>query len=109
MARNFANAPNERNTETFCGPQDPFNLATDYGRADLDVTHSFKAGAVLDLAWGFTRSNNFIAHSGVRYPACSKVHLNGDGLVNPFAQNDRLTVQIGNGMPRLIRIWCVRR
>lgn len=94
-SRNFANASSERDTETFFGPQDPFNLNIDYGRDGLDITHSFKAGAVVDLPWGFTWSNNFIAHSGIAYPAYSTVDINGDGVVNQFSFNDRPTVQVG--------------
>jgi len=95
-SRNFANASSERDTETFYGPQDPFNLAIDYGRDGLDITHSFKAGAVVDLPWGFTWSNNFIAHSGVPYPAYSTVDINGDGVINQFSNNDRPTVMVGS-------------
>ena len=35
----------ERDTETFYGPQDPFNLNLDYGRDGLDITHQVKRAA----------------------------------------------------------------
>jgi hypothetical protein len=101
-SRNFANASSERDTETFFGPQDPFNLNLDYGRDGLDITHQFKGGMVFDLPMGFTFSTNFILHSGLAYPAYSNVDINGDGVINQFAQNDRPTVQIGNGKPFLL-------
>jgi carboxypeptidase family protein len=101
-SRNFANASSERDTETFFGPQDPFNLNLDYGRDGLDITHQFKGGMVLDLPWAFTWSTNFILHSGLAYPAYSNVDINGDGVINQFANNDRPAVQIGSGKPFLL-------
>jgi hypothetical protein len=102
LSRNYANASSERDTETFFGPQDPFNLNLDYGRDGLDITHQFKGGAVFDLPWHFTWSTNFILHSGLAYPAYSNIDLNGDGVINQFSNNDRPTVQIGNGKPFLL-------
>jgi carboxypeptidase family protein len=101
-SRNYANASSERDTETFYGPQDPFNLSLDYGRDGLDITHQFKGGIVVDLPLGFTWSSNFILHSGLAYPAYSAVDINGDGVINQFANNDRPTVQIGGGKPFLL-------
>ncbi len=101
-SRNFANASSERDTETFFGPQDPFNLNLDYGRDGLDITHQFKGGMVVDLPLGFTWSTNFILHSGLAYPAYSNVDVNGDGVINQFANNDRPTVQIGSGKAFLL-------
>jgi len=101
-SRNFANASSERDTETFFGPQDPFNLNLDYGRDGLDITHSFKSGVVADLPWGFTWSTNIIAHSGIAYPAYYTVDTNGDGVINQFSNNDRPTVQLGSGSPFLL-------
>ncbi len=101
-SKNFSNASSERDTETFYGPQDPFNLNLDYGRDGLDITHQVKGGAVVDLPWGVTWSTNFIVHSGLAYPAYSNVDINGDAVVNQFAQNDRPVVQIGSGKPFLL-------
>ncbi|MGA8034520.1 MAG: carboxypeptidase-like regulatory domain-containing protein [Candidatus Acidiferrales bacterium] len=101
-SKNFANASSERDTETFYGPQDPFNLNIDYGRDGLDITNQVKGGAVVDLPWGITWSTNFIVHSGLAYPAYSNIDLNGDGVVNQFAQNDRPVVQVGSGKPFLL-------
>jgi hypothetical protein len=101
-SRNYANASSERDTETFFGPQDPFNLNLDYGRDGLDITNQFKGGMVVDLPWGFTWSTNFILHSGLAYPAYSAIDINGDGVINQFANNDRPTVQIGGGKPFLL-------
>jgi hypothetical protein len=101
-SRNFSNASSERDTETFYGPQDPFNLNLDYGRDGLDITHQVKGGIVVDLPWGFNWSSNFIIHSGLAYPAYSNLDLNGDTVINQFANNDRPTVQLGSGKPFLL-------
>ena len=101
-SRNFSNASSERDTETFFGPQDPFNLNVDYGRSGLDITHSFKSGIVADLPWGFTWSTNIIAHSGIAYPAYLNTDTNGDGVINQFSFNDRPVVQSGSGLGYLL-------
>jgi hypothetical protein len=102
-SRNFSNASSERDTDSFFGPQDPFNLNLDYGRDGLDMTHQFKAGVVSMLPWGFDWSNNFIAHSGLAYPAYIVTDINGDGVTNQgFGSNDRPAVQIGSGAPFLL-------
>ena len=101
-SRNFGNASSERDTETFYGPQDPFNLNLDYGRDGLDITHQLKGGIVVDLPKGFNWSSNFIIHSGLAYPAYSSIDLNGDAVINQFANNDRPTVQIGGGKAFLL-------
>ena len=80
-SRNFGNASSERDTETFYGPQDPFDLNLDYGRDGLDITHQLKGGIVVDLPKGFNWSSNFIIHSGLAYPAYSDVDLNGDAVM----------------------------
>jgi carboxypeptidase family protein len=102
LSKNKANASSERDTETFFGPQDPFNVNLDYGRDGLDITHQFKGGMVVDLPWGFNWSTNFILHSGLAYPAYSTADINGDGVINQFSNNDRPTVQIGSGKPFLL-------
>jgi hypothetical protein len=108
-SRNFANASSERDTETFFGPQDPFNVNLDYGRDGLDITDSFKSGIVADLPWGFTWSTNIIAHSGIAYPAYYTVDSNGDGVVNQFSNNDRPVVQLGSGSPFLLPDYPARQ
>lgn len=102
-SRNYSNASSERDTDSFFGPQDPFNLNLDYGRDGLDMEHQFKAGLVADLPWGFTWSNNFIAHSGLAYPAYILTDINGDGVTNQgFGSNDRPSVQLSGGKPFLL-------
>jgi hypothetical protein len=108
-SRNFANASSERDTETFFGPQDPFNTSIDYGRDGLDVTNQFKAGAVVSLPWGITWSNNIIIHSGLAYPAYSTVDLNGDTVINQFSNNDRPVVQLGSGSQFLLPEYPARQ
>jgi hypothetical protein len=102
-SRNYSNASSERDTDSFFGPQDPFNLNLDYGRDGLDMVHQFKAGLVSMLPWGIDWSNNFIAHSGLAYPAYITTDINGDGVTNQgFGTNDRPSVQLGSGNPFLL-------
>ncbi|HKT46148.1 MAG TPA: TonB-dependent receptor [Candidatus Acidoferrales bacterium] len=102
-SRNYSNASSERDTDTFFGPQDPFNLNLDYGRSGLDITHQFKAGAVVDLPWKLNWSTNIIAHSGLAYPAYILTDINGDGVSNQgIGTNDRPVVQLGSGKPFLL-------
>ena len=63
------NASSERDTDTFFGPQDPFDIELDYGRNGLDIPHQFKASATAELGDGFRIGGLFIARSGVPYPA----------------------------------------
>jgi hypothetical protein len=105
-SRNFSNASSERDTDTFFGPQDPYNLNLDYGRDGLDITHQFKMGATVDLPLGFNWSTNIIYHSGLAYPAYIATDLNGDGTSNQgFGSNDRPPVQIGSGKPFLLPLY----
>jgi Carboxypeptidase regulatory-like domain/TonB dependent receptor-like, beta-barrel len=108
-SRNFSNDSSERDTDTFFGTQDPFNIAIDYGRNGLDITHQFKSGLVVDLPWSISWSNTFIAHSGLAYPAYSSADLNGDGVVNQFSFNDRPVVQLGSGQPFLLTRYPARQ
>jgi hypothetical protein len=108
-SRNYSNDSSERDTDTFFGTQDPFNINIDYGRNGLDITHQVKSGVVVELPWGVTWSSNFIYHSGLAYPAYSNVDVNGDTVVNQFSQNDRLTVQLGGGKPFLLTRYPARQ
>ncbi len=86
---NKDNASTERDSETFYGPQDPFNLDLDYGRNALDITHQFKFAGVAELPWGINLGSTLIARSGLPYPAYINGDTNGDGVVNQVASNDR--------------------
>ncbi|HET9408190.1 MAG TPA: carboxypeptidase regulatory-like domain-containing protein [Candidatus Sulfotelmatobacter sp.] len=108
-SRNYSNDSSERDTDTFFGTQDPFNINIDYGRNGLDITHQFKSGVSAELPWGLTWSSNFIAHSGIPYPAYSGADLNGDGVINQFANNDRPVVQLGGGQPFLLPRYPARQ
>jgi hypothetical protein len=99
---NRDNADTERDTDSFFGPQDPFNLNIDYGVGQLDVRHQFKLGTVIDLPFGFTWSNTLVAHSGFAYPAYDSVDNNGDFVINQVAFNDRPVVTPANGKPFLL-------
>ena len=107
-SRNFSNDSSERDTDTFFGTQDPFNINIDYGRNGLDITHQFKSGVVVDLPWGVTWSSNFIYHSGLAYPAYSSADLNGDTVINQFSNNDRPVIDI-NGKESLLARYPARQ
>ncbi len=105
-SQNKSNASSERDTDTFFGPTDPFNLNLDYGINGLDITHQFKAGTVIDLPYGFSWSNNIIAHSGLAYPAYITTDVNGDFVSNQgFGTNDRPIIQLGSGKPFLLPLY----
>ena len=123
-SRNKDNASSERDTDTYFGAQDPRNLAIDYGRNGLDVTHQFKAAGVYDLPWGFTVSSSVIAHTGVPFPlyvggtGCTTTitpacplgsnengftgDINGDGTSDNGHSNDRPTFTTGSGRTFLL-------
>src|SRR6266436_2644872 len=108
-SRNYSNDSSERDTDTFFGAQDPFNINIDYGRNGLDITHQFKSGVSAELPWGVNWSSNFIAHSGLAYPAYSSADINGDTVVNQFSFNDRPTLQTGSGSPVLLTRYPARQ
>lgn len=103
FSKNMDNASSERDSSTFFGPQDPFNLELDYGRSGLDITHQFKFAGVYEFPWGITFSALGTAHSGLAYPGYISVDVNGDGVSNQgFGTNDRPVVQLGSGKPFLL-------
>lgn len=108
-SRNFSNDSSERDTDTFFGAQDPFNIEIDYGRNGLDITHQFKSGIVAELPHGFSWSSNFIAHSGLAYPAYSTSDINGDGVINQFSNNDRPVVTPASGSAFLLTRYPARQ
>jgi hypothetical protein len=101
-SQNKDNGSSERDTDTYFGTQDPFNINIDYGRNGLDIKHQFKAAGVYDLPWGFAASGSFIGHTGVPYPLYINVDVNGDGVSNNGHNNDRPTVLLANGKTVLL-------
>jgi hypothetical protein len=91
-SQNKDNASSERDTDTYFGPQDPFDIELDYGRNALDIPHQFKASATADLGAGFRVGGLFIARSGTPYPAYILDDTNGDGVANQVFSNDRPVV-----------------
>jgi Carboxypeptidase regulatory-like domain len=96
-SQNKDNGSSERDTDTYFGTQDPFNIAIDYGRNGLDIKHQFKAAGVYELPLGFAASASVIAHTGVPYPLYVNVDVNGDAVSDNGHNNDRPTVQLSNG------------
>jgi hypothetical protein len=103
-SQNKDNGASERDTDTYFGQQDPFNLALDYGRNSLDIKHQFKASGVYELPWGLLVSSSLIAHTGVPYPLYVNVDINGDTVANSgySHNNDRPSVLLANGKAVLL-------
>jgi hypothetical protein len=114
-SQNKDNGASERDTDTYFGQQDPFNLALDYGRNGLDIKHQFKAAGVYELPMGFAVSSSLIVHTGVPFP----LYVGGDGspAENGFTgdingdlvaassynhNNDRPTIMLKNGKVVLV-------
>ena len=91
-SQNKDNASSERDTDTFFGPQDPFDIELDYGRNGLDIPHQFKASFTAELPARFRLGGLFVARSGVPYPAYILTDTNGDGVANSGFSNDRPVV-----------------
>lgn len=100
-SQNRDNGASERDTDTYYGQQDPFNLNLDYGRNGLDIRHQFKAAGLYELPWGFAVSSTLIAHSGVPFPMYVNVDINGDVVSNNGHDNDRPSVNL-NGKASLL-------
>lgn len=96
-SQNKDNASSERDTDTFFGPQDPFDIELDYGRNGLDIPHQLKASLTAELPAGFRVGGLFVARSGVPYPAYILTDTNGDGVANSGFSNDRPVVA-GNAL-----------
>ncbi len=103
-SQNKDNGASERDTDTYFGQQDPYNISLDYGRNGLDITHQFKAAGVYDLPHGFSFSSSVIAHSGVPYPVYINVDVNGDLVGNStfFHNNDRPSIMKSDGRVGLL-------
>jgi hypothetical protein len=103
-SQNKDNGASERDTDTFFGQQDPFNINLDYGRNGLDIKHQFKLGGVYELPLGFAASATVIAHTGVPFPLYVNVDINGDGVANSgFSHNnDRPSLLLPNGNAILV-------
>jgi hypothetical protein len=103
-SQNKDNAASERDTDTYFGQQDPFNLKLDYGRNGLDIKQQFKAAGVYELPWGFAVSSSLIAHTGVPFPMYINVDINGDlvGASTYIHNNDRPSIMLHNGKEALV-------
>lgn len=114
-SQNKDNGASERDTDTYFGQQDPFNINLDYGRNGLDIKHQFKAAGVYELPLGFAASATVIAHSGVPFPlyltgtpgapfGAFNGDINGDGVANSgFSHNnDRPSLMLSNGRAVLV-------
>jgi hypothetical protein len=83
-SKNEDNVSNDRDTDAYFSPSDPFNLDADFGRGQLDITHQFTSYAVFDLPHGFQFATTTRARSGTAFPVFSGFcggdsDFNGDG------------------------------
>ncbi len=83
-SKNDDNVSNDRDTDSYFSPSDPFNLDADYGRGQLDIAHQFTSYAVFQLPRGFQFSTSIRARSGTAFPVFSgfcggPTDFNGDG------------------------------
>ena len=103
-SQNKDNGASERDTDTYFGQQDPFNINLDYGRNSLDIRHQFKAAGVYELPMGFLVSSTVIARSGLPYPIYVNTDINGDLVANStfFHNNDRPSITLPNGKTVLL-------
>jgi len=102
-SQNKDNGASERDTDTYFGQQDPFNINLDYGRNGLDIKHQFKAAGVYELPMGFAVSASVIAHSGVPFPMYVDVDVNGDFVADStYDHNDDRPTCCGAGATRLV-------
>ncbi len=91
-SENKDNAASERDTDSFFGPQDPYNIDIDYGRNALDIPNQLKISGTKQLPKGFLVSGLIIARDGIPFPACILDDTNGDGINNNGCNNDRPVV-----------------
>ncbi len=91
-SENKDNAASERDTDSFFGPQDPYNIDIDYGRNALDIPNQIKIAGTKKLGKGFLVSGLIIARDGIPFPACILDDTNGDGVNNNGCNNDRPVV-----------------
>lgn len=69
-SRNRDNVSNDRDTDAYFTPSDPFNfIALDYGRSQLDIEHQFRGYAYFLLPWDIEFSTGVTARSGRAFPA----------------------------------------
>ncbi len=109
VSQNKDNASSERDTDTFFGPQDPFNINLDYGTNGLDIRHQFKSAVVVTLPYGFTLSDSIQVRSGLPYPAYSLDDINNDAVANQVAFNDRPVVTPASGKAFLLPRYPARQ
>ena len=69
LSKNEDNATSERDTDSFFGPSDPFNLDIDFGRGELDIRHQFSAYGYFLLPLKLEFGTFISARSGRAYPA----------------------------------------
>lgn len=78
VSKNDDNVSNDRDSNAYFAPSDPFDLDIDYGRSQLDIRHQFTAYARFLLPAEFVFSTQVRARSGVAFPAFSGFCPSGD-------------------------------
>jgi hypothetical protein len=63
-------------------PSDPYNFASEYGRAGFDTRHSAFVGGSMNAPLGLTFSPFVVIHSGPPFNIVTGEDLNGDSIFN---------------------------
>jgi len=94
-SKDESNADPERDIGFTMGPSNAFDLESDYGIDERDITHRFVFQGTAELGGGFTVSGLGTFRSGLPIPAFQSDDVNGDG--NTF---DRPVDSSGRIVPR---------
>jgi hypothetical protein len=94
-SKDESNADPERDIGFTMGPSNAFDLESDFGTDERDITHRFVFQGTAELGKGFTLSGLGTFRTGLPIPAFQTVDINGDG--NTY---DRPVDSSGNIVPR---------
>jgi hypothetical protein len=96
-SKDESNADSERDIGFTMGPSNSFDLESDFGIDERDLTHRFVFQGTAELGKGFTLSGLGTFRSGLPIPAQETADIDGDGSL---AIDDRPVDANGNIVPR---------
>ena len=94
-SRDEGNGVTERDIGFGFAPSNPFDIESDFGINERDVTHRFVFSGTAELGLGFTVSGIGVFRSGRAVPAFTREDINGDRVLS-----DRPVDEGGNIVPR---------
>jgi hypothetical protein len=94
-SRDESNADPERDIGFTMGPSNAFDVESDFGIDERDITHRFIFQGTAELGKGFTLSGLGTFRSGLPIPAFESVDVDGNGAIY-----DRPVDSNGNIVPR---------